>query len=220
MDKNGFGKLMDNPGKFTPAEWEELSHERDAYPFCAPLQVLSLMADKVCGAPLWEKQSLPRVSRYMMSVDKLYAQIESLSRPAPKAAPEPPAPQPAPKKEPEVAAQPEYTDILQEINSYQEISFKTAPKSVILSNFLEKDGGIKLDDTSFDTVSVQELAKKSVLPTSLLETETMAVILKRQGKLDKAVAIYEKLMLKYPEKSSNFALQIAKLKVRLETNNN
>lgn len=216
MDKNGFGKLIDNFGEFTPAEWEDLARERDAYPFCAPLQVLSLMADKVCGAPLWEKQSLPRVSRYMMSVDKLYAQLESLSRPVPKAPPV----APAPKKAPEVENTPQNTDILQEINSYQEVSFKTAPKSVILSNFLEKDGGIKLDDSSVDTVSVQELAKKSVQPNNSLETETMAVILERQGKLEKAVEIYEKLMLKYPEKNSNFALQIAKLKARLETNNN
>ena len=38
----------------------------------------------------------------------------------------------------------------------------------------------------------------------------------KQGKLDKAIEIYEKLMLKYPEKKSIFANQIDTLKSRLE----
>jgi hypothetical protein len=106
-------------------------------------------------------------------------------------------------------------DVLQAINSYQEVSFKTAPKSVILTNFLEKDGGIKLSEEDFEEVPVQELAKKSILANESLESETLALVLEKQGKLAQALAMYEKLMINNPEKSSTFAVRIAALKERL-----
>ena len=110
-------------------------------------------------------------------------------------------------------------DVLQAINSYQEVSFKTAPKSVILSNFLEKDGGIELSEGGFDEVSIQELGKKSLAADGLLETETLAIVLEKQGKYAQALAMYEKLMLNNPENSSTFAVRIAALKTLLSENN-
>lgn len=203
MDKNCFGKLLDNPTSLTADEWDDLRRERDNYPFCAPLQTLTLMADKMSGVPLWEKQSLPRVALYYQDANLLYHQLDNLARtPAPA-----PAPQPQPSDTP--------FDILQEINSYQEVSFKTAPKSVILSNFLEKDAGIELPDEPISDISVVELAKKSIRANESLESETLAVILEKQGKLAQSLAIYEKLLANNPEKSSIFAVRIAELKARL-----
>lgn len=217
MDKTVFGRLIDAPGVCTPEEWDALLRARDSHPYSAPLQVLALLADKANGAALWEKQSLPRVAQYMADPSQLYsllaAQPKTTAQPRPS---RPAAPSPAPilSVKPEKSSQ--EVDILQEINSYQEVSFKTAPKSVILSNFLEKDGGIVLDEKGFEEVSVQELAKKSVQADNTIGTETLAVILEQQGKFEQAVAIYEKLIVKYPEKSSTFALQIAALKARME----
>ena len=105
--------------------------------------------------------------------------------------------------------------MLQEINAYQDVSFKTAPKSVILSNFLEKDGGIMADFDSYSDVSVQELAKNSLRPSDSFESETLAVILEKQGKLQQALEMYEKLLVNNPEKSSIFAVRIAALKAQL-----
>jgi hypothetical protein len=104
---------------------------------------------------------------------------------------------------------------LHEINAYQDVTFKTAPKSVILSNFLEKDGGITLDSDAYDAVSVQELAQNSIRPSDSVESETLAVILEKQGKLQQALAMYEKLMVNNPEKSSTFAVRIAELQSKL-----
>ena len=218
---------MDHPGVVTPEEWEELRVERDKYPFSAPLQVLSLLADKANGTALWEKQALPRVALYMQQPDRLYEQLDGIPRLRPTAQPgsQPPVPtapsavseaRPAPSPTPEAPLDNDASfDVLQAINSYQEVSFKTAPKSVILSNFLEKDGGITLDSDTYNDVSVQELAKKSILPSDFLETETLAVILEKQGKLAQAIAVYEKLMVNNPEKSSTFAVRIAELKAQL-----
>ena len=226
MDKNSFGRLMDRPGTLTPEEWDELRRERDRYPFSAPLQVLSLLADKANGAALWEQQALPRVLLYVQDDERLHEQLESLSRPIPPKAEAPAVAETVSKTVPtkEAAASPVSEernvvddtdapfDVLQAINSYQEVSFKTAPKSVILSNFLEKDGGITHSDSEYEEVSIQELGKKSITADSSLESETLAVVLERQGKYAQALAMYEKLMLNNPEKSSTFAVRIAALK--------
>ncbi len=233
MDKNCFGKMMDRPGVLTPDEWEQLRQERDRYPFSAPLQLLSLLADKANGAALWEKQSLPRVSLYFQDTQRLREQMDAVSLPQTRpAAPAPEVPSQAASAPAHVAAEPQATpslpdqetaeapfDVLQAINSYQEVSFKTAPKSVILTNFLEKDGGIKLSEEGFEAVPVQELAKKSIRVDESLESETLALVLEEQGKLAQALAMYEKLMVNNPEKSSTFAVRIADLKDRLNNEN-
>ena len=223
---------MDHPGVVTAEEWEELRVERDKYPFSAPLQVLSLLADKANGAALWEKQALPRVALYMQQPARLYEQLNGIPRlrptvqtgnqdPNPTAAPSVSTAQPDPSPTPSKPADIDSPfDVLQAINSYQEVSFKTAPKSVILSNFLEKDGGIELSESYYSAVPIQELAKKSISPNEALQTETLALVLEKQGKYAQALAMYEKLIVNNPEKSSTFAVRIDALKTLLSKENN
>ena len=58
----------------------------------------------------------------------------------------------------------------------------------------------------------KELAAKSVVENFDIGTETLAAILEEQGHYQKAIAIYERLMLKYPEKKAFFAAKIEELK--------
>ena len=53
--------------------------------------------------------------------------------------------------------------------------------------------------------------KKSLMPDASLGTETLAVILEKQGRYDKALAIYKNLLVHNPEKSSIFAPRIERL---------
>lgn len=234
MDKNTFNRLLDHPESLTPDEWDDLHRERDAYPSCAPLQILSLIADRDNGAALWQKMVLPRVSLYYQDpslLDRLLAPSTQTLRsdqsgssldehtplpPTEDIDPEPPMVQFEP-----LSDEPNDTfDILQAINSYQDVSFKTAPKSVILSNFLEKDAGIKLSDVPQEEIPVQDLAKKSIQTNNSLISETLAIILEKQGKIDQAISMYEKLILINPEKNSTFAVRIAELKTQLSEVNN
>ena len=58
----------------------------------------------------------------------------------------------------------------------------------------------------------KEMAAQSVHEDHTIATETLAGILARQGHFDKAIKMYEKLSLQFPEKSDTFAAKIEELK--------
>jgi chemotaxis protein histidine kinase CheA len=58
----------------------------------------------------------------------------------------------------------------------------------------------------------EDLASKSLKSAKDFETETIAKLMLQQGKVKKGLAIYEKLRLKFPEKSAYFADQIESVK--------
>jgi tetratricopeptide (TPR) repeat protein len=85
----------------------------------------------------------------------------------------------------------------------------------IIENFIKNDpriGPIRVKGEEAEKEPVDLSSRAKVLPTDGLATESFAKILIRQGKLDKAIDIYEKLMLKNPKKNDYFAEKIAELK--------
>ena len=63
---------------------------------------------------------------------------------------------------------------------------------------------------------VEDLSKSSTDESGVFVTDTLAQIYVHQGYYSKAIDIYEKLSLKFPEKSSYFATQIEKVKEYLK----
>lgn len=84
---------------------------------------------------------------------------------------------------------------------------KKEPKNII-DEFMEKQPSI---DRKKEPTTQEDLSEKSVKEMEIV-TERLAEIYVLQGLKDKAIEVYEKLILKYPEKSVYFAQKIEELK--------
>lgn len=88
-------------------------------------------------------------------------------------------------------------------------------KSEIIDNFIKKQPSISRPKTEF--YNPVDKAKESIVDNENIVSETLASIYMDQGHLQKAIKIYHKLSLKFPEKSSYFAALIEKAEKELES---
>jgi tetratricopeptide (TPR) repeat protein len=83
----------------------------------------------------------------------------------------------------------------------------------IIENFIEKETKLSPLRANLNDQSEQEdlIKKRNSGPTTNIVSEGMAKILLRQGKIEKAIEMYEQLILKKPEKKAYFAEKIKEL---------
>jgi len=82
--------------------------------------------------------------------------------------------------------------------------------AAIIEEFLQKDPGVIKADK--ETNLSGDISVHSIKEDDSFITDTLAKIYVRQGLHAKAIYAYERLSLKYPEKSAYFAAQIEKIK--------
>lgn len=89
---------------------------------------------------------------------------------------------------------------------------KAAEQARLIDRFLKDLPTMRPRDPSQITAPAGDISADSVAPKHDLLSETLADIYVKQKLYDKAIAMYSKLALKYPEKSGYFANQIQKVK--------
>ena len=87
---------------------------------------------------------------------------------------------------------------------------KKLSRKELIDKFILENPSISRPKAEFyNPISV---AQNSIIDQENIVSETLAKIYEKQGYVEKAISIYEKLGLKYPEKSRYFAAQIERLK--------
>jgi len=93
---------------------------------------------------------------------------------------------------------------------------KSKSKSEIIDRFIENAPRITRSKTDF--FNPADRAKNSTVDKENIVSETLAKIYHNQGNTEKAIKIYKKLILRYPEKSSYFAALIEKIESEINLN--
>jgi hypothetical protein len=146
----------------------------------------------------------------MASASAVVLELDHAAQPEPEPAPEPEPVQPAES----VAPPPEEEELLEFIGDEEPVAPEPEQKLTpadLIDRFIMTSPRIERMTPAAEQ-PLKDLAEPSTEEQGTFITETLARIYVNQGYYFKAINIYEKLSLKYPEKSAYFASRIEKIK--------
>ncbi|WP_346861637.1 hypothetical protein [uncultured Draconibacterium sp.] len=195
MDKEQFYTHLQNADSLNEQTLEGLKNITEEFPWFQAGWMLYLKNLKNCNDPAYETV-LKKVAVMVPERKNLFRFLNS----------ELPAQQPSIEK-------------LKAASSLYQLEGETSASDSLIDRFLNSGSSvIRKKSDVLDSVENKELIEKSVAENDEIITETLASIYFQQKNYEKAQRAYQKLSLKYPEKSVYFAARIKEIEV-LKNNN-
>lgn len=157
-----------------------------------------------------KKQSTSKTSDTKSKAQKVVKSTSTTKKAAAKSTAVKKAPAKAPTSK-AVKSKESEKEIKKKPNKLQKLD-KVEEQIHLIDEFIEKKPSISSKKVTSVETSQEDLSEKSTNFGDDLISENLALILKDQGKVQKALEMYKKLIWKFPQKKSYFAAQIEELK--------
>ncbi|MCF8330850.1 MAG: hypothetical protein K9H84_00195 [Bacteroidales bacterium] len=217
---------INKPGNLDQAQKEELYRYIKQYPFCATFHVLWLKSLKNTGHHEFQKM-LQESAMFIHNRPYFYDWVHTFHKKVDKETVSIDNDTAKQKSEGYTEQEKEtyYQERLRQIEKEQDFSGQQNPEKTtfnkessdtsytteLIDKFMQNEPRI-IPDKEKDYSEEAEVADQSLKDDHEFISETLAMIYQRQGKINKAIEIYQKLSLKFPEKKRYFANLIEELK--------
>ncbi|PWJ59220.1 hypothetical protein CLV98_10252 [Dyadobacter jejuensis] len=207
VEKEMFGDLVSNPSKLDQHIIPHLEDTVDRFPFCQIGYSLLAKATASTQSESFSKYK-PRAAAYALSRVALQQLVENseerLADPIQERAIEH-----ALLLDTEVVVPEPFA--LEEESLEKPITDEQKKQKQIIEGFMRKNPRIARQENDLEPVSLDLNGRLAHRGGSSIDTEAFAKILINQGKIDKAKDVYQKLILKNPEKRNYFAKKLGEL---------
>ncbi|MCF0043434.1 hypothetical protein [Dyadobacter fanqingshengii] len=211
IEKEAFSNLVKHPQAVGSEVIEELEATIKAFPYCQISYSLLAKASSVAGSEKLD-ETRPRAAAYALSRIALQQLVESDTERYDASVNIEEVIEAQEKSVPQNGE-----DILISIVEQETVvipnqrSEEQRRQQQIIEGFMKKNPRIIRQENNLEPVTVDVSGRVAESGAGSIETEAFAKILVRQGKIEKAIDLYQKLILKKPEKRNYFAKKLSEL---------
>lgn len=227
MNKQGFINLLQKPDNISALDLKMLEDLAATFPYCQAAHILIAKGNYICDS-MYTEQKIKKAALYTVNRRSLKQFIQSKNELIRKNNPQSKINFSSETKEENISESHFSAPISQSVDSNKPVATeldilqpaidnsKQDKIKSLIERFIQEDPSISRVQSGKEiTENPQDLASKGIVKFKTPISETFANLLVKQGRIDKAIEVYDNLILKYPEKKIYFAGRIEELKKQL-----
>jgi hypothetical protein len=210
IEKEAFDQLVKNPNMITPDVIPHLEAVIRAFPYCQIPYSMLAKASSLEGSEKLD-ETRPRAAAYALSRVALQQLVESDNERYDATVDVDEILEPTLAQEPQDGDDILISTVEQQTSEQLQRSEEQRRQQQIIEGFMKKNPRMVRQDNNLPPIEIDLSARIAGSSPGPIETEAFANILIRQGKIEKAIDVYQKLILKKPEKRNYFAKKLSEL---------